>query len=121
MQQLLLDGLRGLGVVGLPFLLIGAGVCSMAAWQPGTEPAATLELLFAALVFGVWALWSFLTGPERFRSGVFGVASVMSAVQAANVLMNGRPHHIEIGAVFLACSLWQFFIFHRRATGAPME
>jgi len=110
------DGLLALGAIMLPLLLIGVAVCSMAAWQPGTTPEATLELLFAAFVFGCWALWSYLVGPVRMRSWVFGTASLLNAAEAANVFFSGKPHRIELSAVFLVCSLWQFFVFRRRWT-----
>lgn len=119
LRRVLLDGLLSLGAIMMPLLLIATAVCSMAAWHPGTEPAATLELLFAAGVFACWALWSYLSGPVRIRLWTFGAASVLNALMGANILMNRKPHSIEIGAVFLVCSLWQFFVFRRRWTPAP--
>ena len=116
MARIIRDGLLALGAIAMPLLLIVVGVFSMAAWYPGTEPAATLGLLVAAFIVACWALWSYLFGPERVRSWVFGVASLLNAVEAANIVFARKPHGLEIGAVFLVCSLWQFFVFRRRWT-----
>jgi hypothetical protein len=116
MSRIIRDGLLALGVIMLPLVVIGTVVCAMAAFQSGMEPAATLELLFASFVFGSWGLWAFLSGPVRMRLWAFGAASLLNLLEGVNVILGARPHSEVVGAVFLACSFWQFYIWRRRWT-----
>lgn len=114
--EALRDGLLGFSVICGPAVWLMAIACSYTAWQSGVSLQGTLELLAASFVFGCWALWGLISGPWRVRNWAFLLASILNVATGAWMLRSGEKHSIPVGFLFLAYSLWQFFVFRRRWT-----
>ena len=107
------DGLLAVGVLLGPGLWLAGIACAYTAWQPGIPNEEIAELLFASFVFLSWALWGIVSGPRRIRLWWFLLSSLLNMLGGFAELVSNEPNHYPVGALFLAYSLWQFFVYRR--------
>lgn len=107
-------GLLAVSVLFGPWMWLIAFESSRLVWQQSTDPALILHLLLVSFIMGCWAVWGLVVAPAHIRGWWFLVASLSSAYIGVRIILGLPAPARWSGLLFIAYSLWQFFIFRRK-------
>ncbi|MEK7638308.1 MAG: hypothetical protein AAB375_02705 [Patescibacteria group bacterium] len=85
-------------------------------WRPGISSEMFLSSAYLTFLFAFWAAWGLIGGPMHIRPWWFALASALNAFAGIRIFSGQPSPERWIALLFIAYSLWQFFIFRRPAS-----